>query len=210
MDLARMRSDYEARGLAESDLAADPLDQFMVWLQEAVDARLAEPNAMVVSTVDSAGQPWSRHLLLKGLSDGGFEFYTNYTSDKAAQLDGEKRVALTFGWLGLNRQVNVTGTAARVTEAESDAYFSLRPRGSQLGAWASNQSSPLSSRNDLETAFAAADAAHPELVPRPPHWGGYRVTPATVEFWQGNPSRLHDRLRYVRDVSGWRVVRLNP
>lgn len=210
MDLARMRYDYEARGLHEADVAADPLEQFESWLHEAVGAELAEPNAFVIATVDGSGRPWTRHVLLKGLSDGGFEFYTNYASDKASQIAGDSRVAATFGWLALNRQVNITGTCAKVSEAESDKYFAIRPRASQLGAWASNQSTLLPDRVELERAFADADERYTDVVPRPPHWGGYRVTPETIEFWQGNRSRLHDRLRYTLLDGVWSITRHNP
>ncbi len=205
-----MRYDYEARGLHEGDVAADPLEQFEIWLQEAVAAGLAEPNAFVLATVASDGQPWSRHLLLKGLSEGGFEFYTNYTSDKGEQISADGRVAMTFGWLALNRQVNVTGACGKVSGGESDEYFAKRPRSAQLGAWASDQSALLEGRAPLEEAFAAAEARFPSEVPRPSHWGGYRIMPETIEFWQGNRSRLHDRLRYTRSDGAWPITRRNP
>lgn len=205
-----MRYDYEARGLHEGEVAADPLEQFEIWLREAVAAELAEPNAFVLSTVAGDGRPWSRHLLLKGLSEGGFEFYTNYTSDKGEQIAGDSRVAMTFGWLGLNRQVNVTGVCGKVSDRESDLYFAKRPRSAQLGAWASNQSALLDGRTPLEEAFAAAELKFPDDVPRPSHWGGYRIVPETIEFWQGNRSRLHDRLRYTHDDGSWPITRRNP
>lgn len=205
-----MRYDYEARGLHEGEVAVDPLQQFEIWLGEAVAAQLAEPNAFVLSTVASDGQPWSRHLLLKGLSEGGFEFYTNYTSDKGEQILAERRVAMTFGWLGLNRQVNATGVCGKVSGGESDLYFAKRPRSAQLGAWASDQSALLDGRAPLEEAFVAAEARFPDEVPRPSHWGGYRVMPETIEFWQGNRSRLHDRLRYTRSDGAWPITRRNP
>lgn len=210
MDLARMRYDYEARGLHEGEVAADPLEQFETWLGEAVAAELAEPNAFVLATLDADGRPWSRHLLLKGLSEGGFEFYTNYTSDKGQQLADDSRVAVTFGWLGLNRQVNITGSCGKVSEAESEAYFAKRPRSAQLGAWASDQSTLLSDRSGLEAAYAVAEERFPDAVPRPSHWGGYRILPETIEFWQGNRSRLHDRLRYTHTDGAWPITRRNP
>ena len=210
-----MRHEYEARGLAGRDASEDAMEQFGRWLAEAIEAEVTEPNAMVVSTVDGTGRPHSRHLLLKGITNGGFEFYTNYTSAKAAHLDANPNVALTFGWLGLHRQVNVIGRVERLTEEESDAYFAVRPRDSQLGAWASDQSAELADRAVLESQLAEVGDRFPDEVPRPPHWGGYRVQPDEVEFWQGRPSRLHDRLRYSRQegqeaTTTWSRERLSP
>ncbi len=207
-----MRYEYAIRGLDESELVEDPLEQFQIWLAEAVKAEVHEPNAMVVATVDSAGHPSSRHLLLKGLSKGGFEFYTNYESDKAADLAQNPAVALTFPWLQLQRQVNITGTVERLTHGEAVRYFAVRPRESQLGAWASAQSKPLADRAALEDAVAQTDRRFPDEVPRPSHWGGYRVIPTSIEFWQGRPSRLHDRFRFRRPStdSPWTLSRLNP
>ncbi len=207
-----MRYEYAIRGLDEGELVDDPLEQFQIWLAEAVKAEVHEPNAMVVSTVDSAGQPSSRHLLLKGLSKGGFEFYTNYESDKAADLAQNPAVAISFPWLQLQRQVNITGTTERLTHGEAVHYFALRPRESQLGAWASAQSKPLANRAALEERVAQTDHRFPDEVPRPSHWGGYRVIPTSIEFWQGRPSRLHDRLRFSRPSADhpWTLSRLNP
>jgi pyridoxamine 5'-phosphate oxidase len=210
MDLARMRHEYESHGLDRADLDEDPLVMFQRWLDDAVTAALPEPNAMVLSTVDDDGRPWSRHVLLKGLSRGGFEFYTNYTSHKARQMDHEPAVALTFAWLGLHRQVNVVGVAAQLTALESDEYFAVRPRASQLGAWASDQSTEIADRDVLTDALVDLDKRFVADVSRPPHWGGYRVVPAEIEFWQGRPNRLHDRLRYRRSGDEWRIVRLSP
>lgn len=209
-DLARMRQDYEAHGLQEADVAADALDQFERWFEDAVAAGVREPNAMVLATVVD-DRPSTRHVLLKGLSHGGFEFFTNYSSLKGEHIAGNDRVALTFGWLDLHRQVNVSGRAHRLTATESDEYFAVRPREAQLGAWASHQSSVLAGRSVLDQQLE--DIRHRFAdgpVPRPEHWGGFRVLPESVEFWQGRPSRLHDRLRYTRVPSGWRIDRLSP
>lgn len=210
-DLARMRLEYEAVGLNEADVAADPFTQFGRWFDDAVRAELFEPNAMVVSTVDGDGQPTSRLLLLKGYSEAGFDFYTNYRSNKSADLTAHPKAACTFAWLGLHRQVNIAGSVERVSEVESDEYWAQRTRGSQLGAWASAQSSVLDDRQQLLDAYAEVERRYPEDVPRPPHWGGWRVVPAMVEFWQGRENRLHDRLRFCRQDGGaWSIVRLSP
>ncbi|MFP3991721.1 pyridoxamine 5'-phosphate oxidase [Streptomyces sp. E11-3] len=213
-----MREHYRAEGLAESSLAADPMEQFAHWFKQAVrDADLAglyEPNAMVVSTADIQGRPSSRTVLLKGYDAHGFVFYTNYDSRKAQEIDANPAVALLFPWHAMARQVVVTGTAARVRRDETAAYFRTRPHGSQLGAWASAQSSVVADRAELDRSYEELAARYPEgeQVPVPPHWGGYRVTPQTVEFWQGRENRLHDRLRYVPAPggTGWTVERLAP
>jgi pyridoxamine 5'-phosphate oxidase len=210
MDLARMRQEYETAGLGEADLAPDPLAQFDRWFNEAIAAEVYEPNAMVISTVDADGQPWSRHVLLKGVTDGAFDFYTNYDSNKSSELAGNPNIAVTFGWLPLHRQVNIGGTVTRVPDAESDAYWAVRTRGSQIGGWASAQSSTLASRDELVASVAEIEARFPGEVPRPPHWGGWRITPHTIEFWQGRQNRLHDRLRYVRADERWSISRLSP
>ncbi len=216
MDLARMRQEYEATGIVDADFGADPLVHVQEWLQASIAAGLHEPNAMVVATVDAEGQPWSRYVLLKELGPQGFDFYTNYESHKSVQLTANPRASLTFGWLELHRQLQVAGTVERVSAAESDAYWSVRPRGSQLGGWASDQSRPLTDgRAELDAAYRAADerfgTEHGAGVPRPEHWGGWRVVPHTVEFWQGRQNRMHDRLRYRRSDDGtWRRTRLAP
>ena len=213
MDLARLRREYEAAGFDVGDADRDPLVQFGRWMADALEAALPEANAMVLSTVDADGRPWSRNVLLKDLSDGGFTFYTNYRSHKARQLQLRPTAALTFTWLGLHRQVNLTGSVETVSAEESDRYFALRPRGAQLGAWASVQSEVLADRDELEGRLAEVEARFGDgPVPRPPHWGGYRVRPDELEFWQGRPNRLHDRVRYVpaADGVGWDRVRLSP
>ncbi|MFJ2771887.1 pyridoxamine 5'-phosphate oxidase [Streptomyces sp. NPDC087300] len=212
-----MREQYVTGGLAEAGLSADPLEQFALWFKEAardVDA-VHEPNAMVVSTADAEGRPSSRTVLLKGFDERGFVFFTNYESRKARELAANPYVSLLFPWHPMARQVIVSGTAARVGREETVAYFRTRPHGSQLGAWASAQSSVLTSRAELDRAYADLAARYPEgaQVPVPPHWGGFRVTPTAVEFWQGRRDRLHDRLRYARTEEGgggWRIERLSP
>ncbi len=213
MDLAKMRLEYETAGLAEADVAGDPFQQFEVWLAAAVAAEIHEPNAMVVSTVDGQGRPWSRYVLLKGVDSRGFDFFTNYESNKSSHLADRPQGAITFGWLELHRQVNIAGPVERLDDAESDRYWAVRTRGSQLGGWASAQSSVLPSRDQLMARYDEIDKRFPNEVPRPPHWGGWRVVPHTVEFWQGRPNRLHDRLRYLRSEShdqGWELLRLSP
>jgi pyridoxamine 5'-phosphate oxidase len=211
-----MRAQYRAEGLHESDLAPEPMEQFRRWFADAVSAAehglLYEPNAMVVSTVDAAGRPSSRTVLLKQYDARGFVFYTNYSSRKAADLAANPHLALLFPWHPISRQVQVTGTAVRTGRDETAAYFRTRPHGSRLGAWASDQSSVVASRAELDRAYEELATRYPEgeAVPVPPHWGGYRIAPETVEFWQGRANRLHDRLRYVRTDGGWRVERLNP
>ncbi len=203
---------YELGGLDEADLAATWLEQFERWLAEAVTAGLTEPNAMVFATADGGGAPSTRTVLLKGVDVRGYVLYTNLGSRKAAEATANPRGALTFAWIALQRQVCVTGRVERVTDAETDAYFASRPRGSQLGAHASPQSSVVGSRAELERRFEELGRRWPEgtAVPRPAHWSGLRVVPDGVEFWQGRRDRLHDRLRYRAVEDGWVVERLAP
>ncbi|MFG2513238.1 pyridoxamine 5'-phosphate oxidase [Streptomyces sp. NPDC048584] len=214
LDLASMRKQYRSEGLSEADLAATPVEQFARWFEQAAtDGGLFEPNAMIVSTVDGEGRPSSRTVLLKHFDDDGFVFYTNYDSRKGRDLAGNPHVALLFPWHPMARQVIVTGTARRTGRDETAAYFRTRPHGSQLGAWASGQSTVITGRASLDATYATLASRYPEReqVPVPPHWGGFRVTPETVEFWQGRENRLHDRLRYVAEAgAGWRVERLAP
>lgn len=211
-DLARMRRQYAEEGLAEQELAPDPVAQFVRWFEQAEQAGLVEPNAMVVSTADAEGRPSARTVLLKGVDERGFVFFTNYGSRKGTELAANPNAALLFPWHQIDRQVIVTGGVERTGRDETAAYFRTRPHGSQLGAWASEQSSPVASREVLEQRFAELASRYPEGegVPVPPFWGGYRVIPRSVEFWQGRPNRLHDRLRYTAGPDGWTVERLCP
>lgn len=218
-NLAARRRDYAKLGIEVTDLTADPFTQFARWLAQLdadvpkSDAAWFEANAMVLSTADPDGRPSSRTVLLKQFGPEGFTFYTNRRSRKGAELAANPQAGLLFPWYPLERQVIVSGTAQNVPDQESDAYFAGRPRGARLGAWASEQSTPVAGREVLEQRLAEYEARFPQEVPRPPHWGGIRVVPDTVEFWQGRPDRLHDRLRYTRDPARpdrWSLERLSP
>ncbi|BBC95317.1 MULTISPECIES: pyridoxamine 5'-phosphate oxidase [Streptomyces] len=217
LDPAAMRKQYRADGLAEQDLATHPMDQFARWFEDAARAALHgtlyEPNAMVVATADAEGRPSSRTVLMKQFDTEGFVFYTNYDSRKGRDLTANPYVSLLFPWHPLARQVIVTGGVRRTGRDETAAYFRTRPHGSQLGAWASAQSTVIGSRAELDAAYAELADRYPEdeRVPVPPHWGGFRVVPQSVEFWQGRENRLHDRLRYTARPDGtWGVERLSP
>ena len=211
MDAASLRKEYTRAGLNRADVHSDPVVQFNAWFEETLAAGLHEPNAMIVATATANGRPSARTVLLKGYDERGFVFYTNYEGRKAGELDANPACALLFYWGELERQVRIEGCASRISNEESDAYFASRPRGSRLGAWASEQSRPVEDRTVLEERVRDLEAEYEGRgVPRPPFWGGYRVEPDTIEFWQGRENRLHDRLVYSRVGDDWRIDRLQP
>ena len=209
--VARLREEYTRAGLREADADPDPIEQFRGWFGEALAADLHEPNAMTLATATPDGRPSARVVLLKGFDERGCVFYTNYEGRKGRELEANPRAALVFYWGELERQVRVEGRVSRVSDGESDAYFSGRPRGSQLGALASEQSRPVRDRGALERRLRELEGEYEgREVPRPAFWGGYRIEPETIEFWQGRENRLHDRLRYSRSEGGWKIERLQP
>jgi pyridoxamine 5'-phosphate oxidase len=211
-NLHDLRVSYELHELNDLDVPVDPYTLFKGWLQDAIAHELPEPNAMTLSTQGLDGFPNARTVLLKQLDDRGFSFFTNYDSQKGAEIAAQPRAALTFLWTVRQRQVIVRGSITKVPEAESEAYFAVRPRGNQIGAWASTQSAVIPDRPWLEAAAAAVAERHPEgsVIPCPPHWGGYVMAPVSIEFWQGRRSRLHDRIRFTKGVSGWSWQRHSP
>ncbi|MEB3272834.1 MAG: pyridoxamine 5'-phosphate oxidase [Prochlorothrix sp.] len=211
-DVSALRRDYTQAGLRRSDLKPDPFEQFESWFQQACTAQLLEPNAMILATVDPEHGPWQRTVLLKSFDRRGFVFFTNYESRKAQHISQNARVSILFPWLALERQVQIQGTAAKISTADSLKYFLSRPRGSQLGAWCSQQSSIISSRQLLEMQFTKMQEKFAQGdIPLPPFWGGYRITPCHFEFWQGRSNRLHDRFCYqLQAPEAWEIQRLSP
>ena len=211
MSIADLRKSYNLAGLRRADLEANPIRQFQKWLQQAIEAQLLEPTAMTLATTDKNGRPSGRIVLLKGLDERGFVFYTSYESRKARELEENPNAAIVFYWAELERQARVTGAASRIPRAESEAYFKTRPRGHQLGAWVSAQSEVIARRAVLEDRLKQFEQKYPNAVPLPPFWGGYVLAPVEIEFWQGRPNRLHDRFRYTKRADGnWLIERLAP
>ena len=211
MDVADLRKEYAEQGIDRHQLLDDPSAQFKVWFEQARQAGVVEPNAMVLSTVDGKGAPWSRTVLLKAVESRGFSFFTNYGSHKGIHLSHEPRVALLFPWFSLERQIHINGRVIKTSELDSKTYFAKRPYGSQLGALVSNQSEIVADRKLLEARLAELKAQYPEgKVPKPANWGGYWVIPESFEFWQGRSNRLHDRFRYTMAREGWNITRLAP
>jgi pyridoxamine 5'-phosphate oxidase len=210
-EIIHLRKDYDKGGLNEADLHADPIAQFQLWLNEALQAKLIEPYAMTLATATPEGQPTARIVLLRGADQSGFQFFTNYLSRKAQDIEKNAKGALLFYWAELERQVRIEGVITKTEDAASDTYFAQRPRASQIAAVASSQSELIAERAVLEKRVAELTAElEGKPVPRPPHWGGYTLKPNSLEFWQGRPSRLHDRLRYRWDKTRWIIERLSP
>lgn len=211
-DIAQLRKDYTLHALTESEVNASPIEQFTRWWNQALESKIDEVNAMALSTINRLGHPESRIVLLKGYSSEGFVFFTNYQSDKGTQLQNNSNCSLLFFWKELERQVRINGKATKISEKDSDNYFMSRPEGSQIGAWASPQSQVVESQEWLQKNFEKIQLSYTDkAISRPPHWGGFVVHPSTIEFWQGRPSRMHDRIRYsLQSNSEWKVERLAP
>lgn len=208
--IAKLRQDYQSQPLRQHEMEADPLTEFQVWFAAAIEREPFEANAMTLATADAEGRPSARMVLLKEVDSRGFVFFTNYQSRKGGELEGNPQAALVFYWPQQHRQVRVEGQVERLEAAASDAYFQSRPRGARLAAWASQQSQPVATREDLDANYSRMAARYPDEVPRPGHWGGYRLVPRVVEFWQGRPDRNHDRIEYRRVERGWHQRRLMP
>lgn len=208
--IAQLRKNYTFGQLSETEVPPNPLSLFQVWFDQAVKAECPEPNSMTLATADTAGNPSARIVLLKGADEAGFTFFTNYESQKGKDLAARSQAALLFHWHELERQVRIKGIVERVSAAESDEYFHSRPAASRIGAWASPQSAEIPNREFLEEAEKRFAADFGDNPPRPEHWGGYRLHPTEIEFWQGRPSRLHDRIHYQLEGSSWRIARLAP
>ena len=210
MNIADLRKDYSTRELSESDVNPDPILQFEAWFSEALDSEINEPNAMALATVDAHGKPSCRIVLLKGFDAEGFVFFTNYLSRKGSDISQNPQAAITFFWHGLERQVRIEGKVEKIPEQDSDLYFELRPEGSKIGAWTSPQSQPISKRELLDNQREFEQKYNGITVPRPPYWGGYIIVPEMIEFWQGRPSRLHDRIVYQKKGNNWTIQRIAP
>lgn len=211
MSIGDRRREYQRAQLDESTVSPDPIAEFARWLDEAIKAKVLEPEAMTLATATAGGIPSARMVLLRGFDQRGFVFFTDYRSQKGVELERNPRAALVFHWTELERQIRISGPVSPTTREESESYFRSRPRGSRIGAWASHQSQVIPDRRLLDDRVAELEERYPgDEVPLPPYWGGFRLTPSTIEFWQGRESRLHDRLRYVRDGERWRIERLSP
>ncbi len=212
IDIGSMRAQYSNAPLDIESLGNDPLNAFSTWFQNAVEAQIKEPNAMTIATVDDEGMPDARIVLLKEIADGGFVFYTNYSSAKGQQLQNNPHACLVFNWLDLERQIRIRGTVTKNDEAKSETYFQTRPRQSQIAAWSSPQSMPIADRSVLEKLVVETSNTFEgiELLPKPPVWGGFILTPSEIEFWQGRRDRLHDRIKYRTTTDGWQAIRLAP
>jgi len=209
-EIADIRKDYKLQQLEEKDVAKDAIEQFTRWWQDAINSEITEVNAMTLATANKEGQPDARIVLLKDYNENGFVFFTNYNSHKGKEIEENPKAALVFFWKELERQVRIEGIVIKTSAEESDEYFNSRPAGSRIGAWASPQSSVIAGREILEVYVTKYTAEFNNNIPRPQHWGGYRLTPAKIEFWQGRSSRLHDRILYTRSTDGWGISRLAP